>query len=119
MPGPREHRVQEVINAIRSGQLDEPVVDEAVRRILRIAFKSASTIKGKKFDKAAHHALARKIAGEGIVLLINNGILPLKNLTNIAVIGRSAKEAHFQGGGGLILTQLKWMFLLRVGKTSR
>ena len=99
MPGPRERRVQEVIDAVRSGQLDEPVLDEAVHRILRIAFKSASTIKGKKFDNAAHHALARKIAGEGIVLLKNNGILPLKNVTNIAVIGRSAREAHFQGGG--------------------
>jgi beta-glucosidase len=99
MPGPRERRVQEVIDAVRSGQLDEPVLNEAVRRILRIVFKSASTINGKNFDKEAHHTLARKIAGEGIVLLKNNGILPLKNLTNIAVIGRSAKEAHFQGGG--------------------
>jgi len=99
MPGPKERHVQEVIDAVRSGRLAEPVLDEAVRRILRIVFKAARRIKGKKFDAATHHALARRIAGEGIVLLKNNGVLPLRNVTNIAVIGRSAKEAHFQGGG--------------------
>ncbi len=34
-----------------------------------------------------------------MVLLKNNGILPLKDSRRIAVIGRAAKEAHFQGGG--------------------
>ena len=48
---------------------------------------------------AAHHALARRIAGEGIVLLKNDGVLPLRNPQRIAVIGRSAQEPHFQGGG--------------------
>ena len=48
---------------------------------------------------AAHHALARRIAGEGIVLLKNDGVLPLRNPRRIAVIGRSAQQPHFQGGG--------------------
>ena len=55
--------------------------------------------KAVSFDKAAHHALARRIAAEGMVLLKNNGILPLKDQQRIAVMGRSAKEAYFQGGG--------------------
>ncbi len=99
MPGPRERRVKEVINAVRSGKLDEMVLDEAVRRILEIVFKAAETKKGGSFDAARHHALARKVAAEGIVLLKNNGILPLKAQKHIAVIGRSAKEAYYQGGG--------------------
>jgi len=99
MPGPRERRVKAVIDAVRSGELGESVLDESVRRILEIVFKAAATKKGGLFDIADHHALARKVATEGMVLLKNNGILPLKDQQNIAVIGRAAKEAYYQGGG--------------------
>ncbi len=99
MPGPKERRVTAVIDAVRSGELDEAVLNEAVRRILRIVLRAAETPKGGTFDVDAHHALARQIAGEGMVLLKNNGLLPLKNPQHIAMIGRAAEQAHFQGGG--------------------
>jgi len=99
MPGPKPRRVQAVIDAVRSGELDEAILNESVRRILNIVFKAAATPKGGQFDPDAHHALARKIAGEGIVLLKNNGLLPLQNPQYIAIIGRAAQEPHFQGGG--------------------
>jgi beta-glucosidase len=99
MPGPRERRVRAVVAAVRSGELDEAVLNESVRRILNIVFKAAKTPQGGEFDVAAHHALARRVAGEGIVLLKNNGVLPLQNPQRIAVIGRAAKEPYFQGGG--------------------
>lgn len=99
MPGPRGRRVQAVVEAVRQGKLAEDLLDEGVRRILRIVFKAAEAPKGAAFDAAGHHALARKIAGEGLVLLKNDGVLPLKNVRRIAVIGHAAVEAHFQGGG--------------------
>lgn len=99
MPGPKPHRTRAVIDAVNAGELDAAVLDEAVRRILRIAFIAARTPKGGEFDAAAHHALARKVAAEGMVLLKNDGILPLTNPQRIAVIGRAAKHPHFQGGG--------------------
>jgi beta-glucosidase len=99
MPGPRDRRVKAVIDAVRSGELDEAVLDESVRRILNIVFKAAETQKGGSFPAEAHHALARRVAGEGMVLLKNNGILPLQGHQKIAVIGRAAKEAYYQGGG--------------------
>ncbi|HEY3290677.1 MAG TPA: glycoside hydrolase family 3 N-terminal domain-containing protein, partial [Anaerolineae bacterium] len=102
MPGPKAQRVQSVIDAVRKGTLKEAALDESVRRILNIVYKTAETPKvasGGSFDVEAHHALARRIAGEGIVLLRNNGILPLKNPQHIAVIGHAAQVAHFQGGG--------------------
>lgn len=99
MPGPRERDVQAVIQAVENGELDESILNESVRRILGIVFKAAETPKKGSFDAKAHHALARQIASEGIVLLKNNGLLPLKNVQHIAVIGRAAEEAHFQGGG--------------------
>ncbi|MBN2503444.1 MAG: glycoside hydrolase family 3 C-terminal domain-containing protein [Anaerolineales bacterium] len=99
MPGPQETRVQAVVEAVRSGMLDESILDESVRRILGIVFKAQETPKGGEFDIEAHHALARKIAAEGMVLLKNDGLLPLKGHQHIAVIGRAAEVAHFQGGG--------------------
>ena len=99
MPGPQDRRVKAVVEAVRSGELDEAVLDESVRRILGIVLKAKRTPKGGTFDVDAHHQLARKIAAEGMVLLKNDGLLPLKNHQHIAVIGRSAEAAHFQGGG--------------------
>ncbi|MCB9423423.1 MAG: glycoside hydrolase family 3 C-terminal domain-containing protein [Ardenticatenaceae bacterium] len=99
MPGPQERRVQEVVTAVQSGKLDEAILNESVRRILRIVSKAAQTPKGGEFDVEAHHELANHIAAEGMILLKNNGLLPLKNQEHIAVIGRSAEKAHFQGGG--------------------
>jgi beta-glucosidase len=99
MPGPQARRTQAVVEAVKSGALDEAVLDEAVRRILRIIFRAVETPKGGTFDAAAHHAFARRVAAEGIVLLKNTGLLPLKQPRRIAVIGRSAKAPHFQGGG--------------------
>jgi beta-glucosidase len=99
MPGPRGRRVNAVVEAVRTGVLSEAILDESVLRILGIVFKAAETPKGVSFDKTSHHALARRIAAEGMVLLKNNGILPLKEQQHIAVIGRAAQEAHYQGGG--------------------
>jgi beta-glucosidase len=99
MPGPQERRVKAVVEAVRSGELDEAILNESVRRILRIVFKAKETPKIGSFDVDVHHELARKIASEGMVLLKNDGILPLKGHQQIAVIGRSAENAHFQGGG--------------------
>lgn len=107
MPGPKDRRVKAVVEAVRSGELSEESLNESVKRILRIIFKAAETPKGKKFDAEAHHALARKVAGEGMVLLKNDGILPLQNVKSLAIIGRSAKEPHYQGGGSSFINATK------------
>ena len=99
MPGSKPRRVQAVVEAVQAGELDEAVLDESVRRILSVIAKAQETPKGGDFDENAHHVLARRAAAEGMVLLKNDGVLPLKNVKRLAVIGRSAKLPHFQGGG--------------------
>jgi beta-glucosidase len=99
MPGPQPRRLQKVVDAVQSGELEMGVLDETVRRILRIVFMAQEVKGNDSFDEKAHHLLARKIAAEGVVLLKNDGILPLKGQERIAVIGNSAKTAYYQGGG--------------------
>lgn len=104
MPGPKARRVQSVIDSVRDGTLDMSALDAGVRRVLRIVFMGSAGASAAReaetaADTDAHHALARRIAGEGIVLLKNDGVLPLGKPGRIAVIGRAAREPHFQGGG--------------------
>jgi beta-glucosidase len=104
MPGPRPRRVRSVVEAVKSGLLDEGSVDRAVLRVLRLAAKAQSTAKGAPFDTAAHHALARRIAAEGVVLLKNDGVLPIRACAKVAVIGPAARAPRFQGGGSSEIT---------------
>src|SRR5574339_554837 len=64
MPGPQDRRVKAVVEAVRSGELDEAVLDESVRRILSIVCKAKETPKNGTFDMGKHHELARRIAAE-------------------------------------------------------
>ncbi len=104
MPGPRPRRSAALVEAVRASRLDEAVLDEAVRRILRVVALAQATPKDGKFDIDAHHALARRVAAEGIVLLHNDGILPLADGGTVAVIGRAAVEPRYQGGGSSQIT---------------
>jgi beta-glucosidase len=101
MPGPSPENDQAIVAAVQSGQLDEAVLDQSVERILKIIFRAAETLaEDYTYNLQSHHALARKVAGEGAVLLKNDrGLLPLADETKIALIGRFAKEPIYQGGG--------------------
>jgi beta-glucosidase len=101
MPGPLEARSRRVAGAVQSGELPEAVLDDAVERILRIVYKAVETPKGGvTLDMDGHHALARRVAAETMVLLKNEGgLLPLRGVKKMAVIGTAAKAAHYQGGG--------------------
>ncbi len=99
MPGPEDRSIGAVVAAIQSDELTESVLDESVRRILHIVLKANETPKTGSVDVDAHDELARAIAADGIVLLKNDGTLPLNGLQSIAVIGRSARNPYIQGGG--------------------
>lgn len=90
-----------IVEAVKRNQLSEGVLDEAVERILNIIFKALENKKENViYSKEKHHELARKIAGECMVLLKNEEkILPLKKEENIAVIGELATKVRYQGGG--------------------
>jgi beta-glucosidase len=101
MPGSPNGNDEKIAAAIRSGELDEAVMDRAVERILQVIFKAAESLENDyDYDRDAHHALARRVAGEGAVLLKNkDSLLPLPKLTRVAVIGQFAKLPRYQGAG--------------------
>lgn len=92
---------RKIVDAVQSGQLSEEVLDRAVERILSLIFKSVDNRKPEAdYDRAEHHALARKVAGETMVLLKNEqNLLPLQQNHKLAVIGAFAQKPRYQGGG--------------------
>lgn len=104
MPGPRAHRVAGVVDAVREGRLPVEVVDAATERLVRLGERVAGRGDTVSFDAAEHHTLARRAAAEGIVLLKNDGTLPLREGTRVAVIGRGGRVPHYQGTGSSHIT---------------
>jgi beta-glucosidase len=107
MPGPARFFGDQLIEAVKNGQVDEKTIDDKVRRILRVlfdfgAFDGKFSVTVGKSGRPEHQKLAREVAGEAIVLLKNEkNILPLslKKIRSIAVIGPNAATARFGGGG--------------------
>lgn len=108
MPGSGGYTDKEIVEAVKNGTLDEQVLDTAVERILNIIFKYTDNRQPGRFDLAEDHKLAVRIAEESMVLLKNDGILPLKTEDQkIAFIGKFAKNPRFQGGGSSHINSFK------------
>ena len=93
---------EQIMAAIANGTLTEAELDVCVRRCLELVLKSPK-MKGYEFsnkpDLEAHAKVTRESALEGMVLLENNGVLPLKNVKNVAVYGCTS-YAFIAGGTG-------------------
>ncbi|MFF1253775.1 glycoside hydrolase family 3 C-terminal domain-containing protein [Pseudarthrobacter sp. NPDC058329] len=98
MPGVDGQTDAEVVAAVQAGELDEALVDASVRRLLSLTELHREP--SGEIDVDGHHALVRKLAADGIVLLKNDDeVLPLRGGQKVAVIGSFAEELRFQGGG--------------------
>ena len=100
MPSSNGENDKLIVEAVKNGALDEKELDQAVERILSIIYryednKDTSAV----FDRDADHEKARKMAEETIVLLKNDGILPLQESMKVAFIGKYAAKPRYQGGG--------------------
>ncbi|APZ44852.1 glycosyl hydrolase [Polaribacter reichenbachii] len=100
------------LKAIKNGELSEDLVDDKVRRILRLIYRTNLNPNRAlgKLNTKEHHKVAREVATEGIVLLKNEeNFFPIqdKKGITIAVIGENATRNMTQGGGS---SQLKPLF---------
>ncbi|WP_302029190.1 glycoside hydrolase family 3 C-terminal domain-containing protein [uncultured Muribaculum sp.] len=101
------------LNMIRSGEVPESTVDDKARNILRLIFRTAMN-PDRPFGSATspeHYAAAKRIGDEAIVLLKNNGILPLDpaKYKKVLVVGENAVRFLNEGGGSSEL-KVKDMF---------
>ncbi|MGM9747183.1 MAG: glycoside hydrolase family 3 C-terminal domain-containing protein, partial [Candidatus Cryptobacteroides sp.] len=101
-PG-RAGQFEDIVAGVREGRLSEAVLDRNVKRVLELIVKSPR-FKGYKYsnkpDLKAHAAVTRQSAVEGMVLLENNGVLPLSSqIRNIALFGTTSYD-FIAGGTG-------------------
>ena len=109
MPAPGPDCAIGLVKAVKEGRIAEKVLDERLEELLKVVFSTSEAVSKapKTFDKNAHHAIARKCAEEAIVLLDNDGILPLNKETKTAVIGDFAETPRYQGAGSSMVNPTK------------
>lgn len=100
MPSSNGSNDKLIVGAVQSGELSEKALDAAVARILNIVFRyEENRDRSAVFDRDKDHEMARQVAQETIVLLKNEGVLPLSEKDEVAFIGKYAKKPRYQGGG--------------------
>lgn len=94
-----------LVNAVKEGRIEESVIDDAVRRILRVKARLGLLEDEKPVRPSrevigceAHQKFNYQVCVESAVLLKNDGVLPLKKAKKIAVIGPNADDVRAQYG---------------------
>ena len=105
MPGNR-YMGQALLDSVKAGKVSEAVIDQRVREILRVRLTVKPVDKAvantKPVGNAEEMATALEVARRSIVLLKNDGLLPinLNKVKRIAVIGENAVTKMALGGVG-------------------
>ena len=100
MPSSSGAGAKKIVEAVKNGTLDEAVLNERALNMLNLIKKAVDgSKKDYKYNDADDQPLARRIAANSMVLLKNNGILPLKKNGKVAVIGELARKPRYQGAG--------------------
>ena len=110
MPAPGGDAVRELLAAVRSGKITEADVDARLDELLTLVLDTHAAVERhcRSFDADAHHALARRAAGESVVLLKNDdALLPLAEGARVAVIGDFAETPRYQGAGSSAVNSIK------------
>ena len=110
MPAPGGDAVRELLAAVQSGKITEADVDARLDELLTLVLDTHAAVErhSRSFDANAHHALARRAAGESVVLLKNDdALLPLAEGARVAVIGDFAETPRYQGAGSSAVNSIK------------
>ena len=99
MPSP-QYMGHDLIQYVKSGEVGEELIDEAVLRILKQQIKYAQIASGREYPTSmvackTHTELSKKAAQKSMVLLKNDHqALPLDGIKKLAVVGRLADQVN-------------------------
>lgn len=97
-----------LLDGIRNGKVTEEELNACCIRILELVFKCVENRRrDTEFDAERDHAFAREVEENSMVLLKNNGILPLSPEKSVCFIGRFAREPRIEGGGSSYINCIK------------
>lgn len=103
MPGPGEFQ-DELREAIDNKDVSESELNRSLKPLFDFYDNvSNNPYKGQDIDFIQHQKVAYNVAKEAIVLLENDGILPLQKQTKITIVGERAKDPRINGGGSASL----------------
>ena len=97
-----DNEIKRIVDGVRNGTIPEADVDRNVRRMLEFIVRTprfAGYKYSNKPDLAGHAKLVREATPEGLVLLENEGVLPLKGVKKVALYGVGSYD-FIAGGTG-------------------
>lgn len=105
MPGPGAALANSLVEDVQAGRVSEEDLNARVRELLPVILSATEAVRKapKTFDIDAHHTLARRCAAESLVLLENDGILPLNRKASVVLIGDFAGVPRYQGAGSSLV----------------
>ena len=109
MPAPGLDSAMNLVEAVKSGTLSEADVNARVEELLKVieATYEPVTRACKELNREELQQMARRCAAESIVLLENDGILPLQKGSRVAIVGEFAEEPRYQGAGSSLVNPTK------------
>ena len=114
MPAPGLDSAMNLVEAVKAGRLSESDLDARVEELLKVIDATYEPVAraSKELDRDDFQKMARHCAAESIVLLENDGILPLKSGGRVAIVGEFAEIPRYQGAGSSLVNPTKVETLL-------
>ena len=107
MPSSYKETYYDLLKAYKANKLSIEEIDSSVRHILNTVSRVSYDKKDEKINFEEKHEIAKKVSDQSIILLKNEGVLPLKKEDRVLVIGDFARKSRYQGAGSSFVNAYK------------
>ncbi len=107
MPSSFGYRTEEILNRIQEDPEFKKDIEKSAERVENLVKKYVKKDATITFNSEDHHTFARKAASESMVLLKNQGVLPLQSSQKVLVVGGFIEHMRYQGAGSSLINPTK------------